>query len=379
MNVSLYNIADKDKDTDSICSTDSLPTNKSGESSSGPSSQGVSSQPSPDTETNIPTSSTEHNHSSQNGMKESGVESISNENNTEKASESHELQSPMTADKFMLAAEQVIESTDDFVSQSSTPGGETVKQHETPGGKSAQHQQSDISGGESAQLTDSSGGESAQQQSETPGGESVILSEKLGGESAVHTKPSGEVTEQTAETQLTVDSHPDMTLLSDNLENVNKENTKDSEEQPTAQAKESEIAASSLVEEGEGDDSPTSDGRLSIDLSVGGADAKVDWQPSSSISGPVSPDPHDDFYGRYRSQSTQSLASTIDDIFNESYRQRSISQEGSTASSGAEAWDLSQKLADSWTEFFTPGNLQSLCLTDKRIWCVDRSERLYFR
>ena len=367
MNVSLYNTSDKDKDTDSICSTDSLPTNKSGESSSGPSSQGVSSQPSPDTETNIPTSSTEHKHSSQNGMKESGEELISNENNTEIASESHELQSPMTADKFMLAAEQVIESTDNSISQSpAPPAGETVKQHETPSGKSAQHKQSEITGGESAQ-----------QQSETLGGESVKLSESGG--SAVHNEPSGEVISLTSETPLTVESHPDATLLSDNLENVIEENNKESEQQTTAHEKESEIAPSTLIEEGEGDDSPTSDGRLSIDLSVGGADAKVDWRPSSSLSGPVSPDSHDDFYGRYRSQSTQSLASTIDDIFNESYRQRSISQEGSTASSGAEAWDLSQKLADSWTEFFTPGNLQSLCLTDKRIWCVDRSERLYFR
>lgn len=101
----------------------------------------------------------------------------------------------------------------------------------------------------------------------------------------------------------------------------------------------------------------------------------------------------EDFYGKYKSDSKYSLTSPTTpaevkpspfDMFENLERQVSQSSGMSETSSGSQAsksTDTEQsawpKLHCTWAPVTMQGNVQSICLSGKHVWCVDKSERLY--
>lgn len=43
-----------------------------------------------------------------------------------------------------------------------------------------------------------------------------------------------------------------------------------------------------------------------------------------------------------------------------------------------DATDVMYQFSDTWTEMLAPGNLQSMCVTDRHVWVVDKSDRLHY-
>jgi hypothetical protein len=81
----------------------------------------------------------------------------------------------------------------------------------------------------------------------------------------------------------------------------------------------------------------------------------------------------DDIYTKYRHHSDSYGSVTEIDYVSEFQSQLSEMSVGSTSATG-----VSHLLSDNWTEFTAPGNIQSLAVSSKHIWIVDKSERVFY-
>ncbi|XP_064621989.1 tectonin beta-propeller repeat-containing protein 2-like [Lineus longissimus] len=81
----------------------------------------------------------------------------------------------------------------------------------------------------------------------------------------------------------------------------------------------------------------------------------------------------DDIYTKYRHRSDSQGSVTEIDYVSEYQSQMSELSIGSTSATG-----VSHLLSDNWTEFTAPGNIQSLAVSSKHIWIVDKSERVFY-
>ena len=116
------------------------------------------------------------------------------------------------------------------------------------------------------------------------------------------------------------------------------------------------------------------------------------------------PDSSDDFYSKYQhSASSYSLEdiysperhNTLEEALDYSSAQEPGSLQGKSgnktdaasksrpadlnlSTEETDALDVHHQFSDTWTEMLAPGNLQSMCLTDRHIWVVDKSDRLHY-
>ena len=121
--------------------------------------------------------------------------------------------------------------------------------------------------------------------------------------------------------------------------------------------------------------SPTSSHSRVLSPEVPGS-SKLYKTPDSSV---------EDFYSKYRSDSMYSLKGpSIEEamsgnvptpqqteVLKTTAKQISLTQQEL-------AKDLKFLVADNWTDFLAPGNLVSLCVTSRHVWCVDKSEGLHY-
>ncbi|CAH1791291.1 unnamed protein product [Owenia fusiformis] len=80
----------------------------------------------------------------------------------------------------------------------------------------------------------------------------------------------------------------------------------------------------------------------------------------------------DDFYSMFKSRSAYTLSPGTPGTPDTS------PEHSSPSSEEAPSGEFTPVLSDTWTEFLAPSNLQSLTLSNKHVWCVDKSERLHY-
>ena len=108
---------------------------------------------------------------------------------------------------------------------------------------------------------------------------------------------------------------------------------------------------------------------------------------TDAVLSPVSESSVEDFYSKYKPDyySSPSEASPVDqepsiqDVmeFSDSL-DKNKNPQTSVPSAEITTKEHGLTLADSWTEFPAPGNVQSISITDKHIWCCDKNDSLCY-